>query len=215
MSFTHMSSLLEARLLIYLPCQMIRMGNPFLCPHEDLCLIVWILASADSYSSPGLQLCSLACLSGFLDWNPSGLWRPAAQPGSLFCIWLGPVGIIWEEPQCARLKPAAVLCCHSDRWVTAHPRRPKPGPSSPAPLVFQPLCQRVLVCFTCAVVAAEWRSVWMQSSLVQQESLGGHRDAKGEVSIEGVNTFLPLYLAEPGCRVSQNRRSFSIVCEWF
>lgn len=53
----------------------------------------------------------------------------------------------------------------------------------------------------------------MQSSLVQQESLGGHRDAEGEVSAEGVNTFLPLYLAEPGCRVSQNRRSFSIVCE--
>lgn len=42
MSFTQMSHLLEARFLIYLPCQMIRMGNPFLCPHEDLCLIVWI-----------------------------------------------------------------------------------------------------------------------------------------------------------------------------
>lgn len=48
---------------------------------------------------------------------------------------------------------------------------------------------------------------------MQQESLGGHRDAKGEVSAEGVNTFLPLYLAELGCRVSQYKRSFSIVCE--
>lgn len=48
---------------------------------------------------------------------------------------------------------------------------------------------------------------------MKQESVGGHRDAGGEVSAEGVNTFLPLYLAEPGRRVSQNRRSFSIVCE--